>query len=181
MPPALLRAGGKFGTAPHPNISNLLFERLPCPAADRRHRPALPRRPCDGERGDRVAIGSGPARPHSGPRLDSARTRAVPMQHARASPRRNRPRVTQPPSFQARAGVANDLVHGLRRQSLALCRAGSLTRRCRPVELSVGGEAVQVVGLVPGWRRGGRPQAAPSRDARVGRGDETGLASSSGA
>src|SRR5918997_4431889 len=72
------------------------------------------------------------------------------------------------------------LVHGWRRAVVDLFRVSPITRRCRPVEPSVSGGAVQVVGLVPDWRPVRRPRAASSRGGLVGRGVGTGPASSSG-
>src|SRR3712207_7617501 len=58
---------------------------------------------------------------------------------------------------------SNDLVHGYRRAVVDLFEGCSITCPCRPVELSVGGEAGQVVGLVPGWRPVRRPGLVQSR------------------
>src|SRR3712207_5881353 len=59
-------------------------------------------------------------------------------------------------------------------------RAGSITWRCRPPEILVGGEAGEVGMFAPGWRPVRRPRAGSCRGVRVGRGVGTGLASSSG-
>src|SRR3712207_2325125 len=56
---------------------------------------------------------------------------------------------------------------------------GVITWRCRPGELSVGHGGGQVRGFGPGWRAVLRPRGARRRGGLVGRGDQTGSASSS--
>ena len=111
------------------------------------------------------------------------RGRAGPRRYADDhGPGRRRP-VTSEQRAKARRShnktILNGLVHGQRRSLLGSGQV-SVTQLCRPGELSVGGGAGRVGGLVPGWRPVRRRRAGWYRGGRVGRGGGTGPASWSG-